>query len=116
MSQAHRETFNDGYLVYGRKVTKRSSTRKRIGETFQAEGTLAFKLMSERAEDYQMAETMGHQLDLKVKAPLPPLFNKRKSSTLKIQIDGMEYDVITVDYEPSRRFLYFYLQEVGGVE
>lgn len=115
MLQPHRETFNDGFLIYGHKKTQRSGSGKRIGEEFQQEGKLAFKEMSAREGDYQFAGMMGAQLDLKVKTLYPPSFRDDvKKSKLKIKIRGIEYDVIKVDPDNVNRFLFFYLQEVGG--
>lgn len=112
--EPYRETYNDGFLAYGHKQTQRSSTGKRIGEVFTEEGRLAFKEMSCRDSDYQMAGIMGASLDLKVKTLYPPSFRKINKSKLKVVIDQTEYDVIKVDTDTDKRYLYFYLQE-GGV-
>lgn len=112
--ERYRETFNDGYLRYGRKKTQRSEAGKRVGEQFQEEGRLAFKEISMRESDYQMAGIMGAKLDLKVKCPYPPSFRSINKSKLKVIINQVEYDVIKVDPDNANRFLYFYLQEVGG--
>jgi SPP1 family predicted phage head-tail adaptor len=110
----YRETFNDGFLQYGHKLTQRSENRKRIGESFTAEGKLAFKEMSCRDSDYQMAGLMGASLDLKVKTLYPPSFRSIKKSKLKVIVSGAEYDVIKVDSDSAKNYLFFYLQEVGG--
>jgi SPP1 family predicted phage head-tail adaptor len=112
----YRETFNDGFLQYGRKVTKRSETGKRIGEVFQPEGKLAFKEMSCRDSDYQLAGLMGVSLDLKVKTPYPPFFRNINKSKLNVVIEGVEYDVIKADSDANKNYLYFYLQEVGVID
>jgi SPP1 family predicted phage head-tail adaptor len=109
----YRETFNDGYLVYGHKQTQRSNTGKRIGEVFTGEGKLAFKEMSLRDQDYQMAGIMGVSLDRKVKTLYPPSFRTINKNKLKVVISNIEYDVITVDSDGM--YLYFYLQEVGVI-
>ncbi|KMM38600.1 hypothetical protein [Guptibacillus hwajinpoensis] len=122
------ETFNDGFLYYGFQSVQRSSEGKRIGETYQQKGKLAFRLMSARDQDFQLAGTMSSRLDLKVKTKLPPSaqesstipssffesYKNLRKSNIKIRIGTMEYDVITVDFDTSRRYLFFYLQEVGG--
>ncbi|GGD05404.1 phage head closure protein [Pontibacillus salipaludis] len=109
------QVFNDGYLYYGRDVTQRSGVGKRIGEEFVQEGKLAYQLMDGREQDYEMANTMGSSLDLKVKTPYPPSFINVRKSNLKVRINQIEYSVIYVDFDHSRRLLYFYLQEVGAV-
>jgi hypothetical protein len=113
----YRETFNDGFLQYGYKVTERSPTGKRIGDSFVPDGKLAYKLMSAREQDHQLAGTMNSRLDLKVKTLLPPsMESMKRKSNLKALIDQTEYDVITIDRDKTRRYLFFYLQEVGGFD
>lgn len=114
MNQHHKEVFNDGYFTYGHKKTSRSDSGKRTGEVFLSEGKLAFKEMSAREGDYQLAGAMGAKLDLKVKTLYPPSFRSINKNKLKVVIRGTEYDVIKVDPDNVTRFLYFYLQEVGG--
>jgi len=111
--KAHRETYNDGFLQYGQNETQRSLKGKRIGNGFQVEGKLAFKVLSCRESDYQMAGILGASLDLKVKTPFPPSFQRMNKNKLKVAIDGTEYDVIKVDHDSNRTNLYFYLQAVG---
>ncbi|MGQ4666525.1 head-tail adaptor protein [Metabacillus halosaccharovorans] len=108
------ETFNDGFLIYGRETTQRSETGKRTGKTFSAEGKLAYKEMSCRDSDYQMAGYMDASLDIKVKTLYPPSFQNISKSKLKVRIGNIEFDVIKVDPD-GKRYLYFYLQEVGAV-
>lgn len=114
MKQHHREVFNDGFLYYGHKKTTRSASKKTIGSVFTEEGRLAYKEVSVRESDYSLAETLGSKLDLKVKTPYPPSFREIDKDKLKVLIRGNEYDVIKVDPDNVTRFLYFYLQKVGG--
>lgn len=111
--KAYRETFNDGFLSYGRKQTIRSNG-KRAGETFKEEGKLAFKVMSCRDSDYQLIGIMGSSLDYKVKTLFPPSFKTINKNKLKVKISNTEFDVIKVDSE-GNKYLYFYLQEVGSI-
>lgn len=112
----YRETFNDGFLQYGHKQTQRSATGKRIGEAvFKPDGKLAYKEMSCRDSDYQMAEIMGASLDLKVKTLCPPSLKKMNKNKFDVVIDSIEYDVIKVDSDSSRLYLFFYLQKVGVI-
>lgn len=108
------EVFNDGFLVYGKESTQRDKGKK-IGESFAPEGKLAFKLMSAREEDYQLAMAMSATLDLKVKTMRPPSFQTLSKANLKCIIDGIKYDVIQMDGDAGKRYLYFYLQNVGVV-
>ena len=108
MIPTHRETFN------GHKITQRTATKKRIGEVFTQEGILYFREMSYRESDYQLANTLGSRLDLKVKTPYPPSFRKIDKNKLIVRIDNVEYDTIRVDHDKSKHYLFFYLQRVGG--
>lgn len=114
--ERYKETFTDGFLMYGHKKTTRSETKKRIGESFVQEGTLAFKEMSARESDYQLAGTMGAKLDRKIKTMYPPSFRSINKNQLKVVIQGIEYDVIKADPDNVNSFLYFYLQEVGVID
>lgn len=108
------ETFNDGFLEYGYKKTKRSPTGKRIGEEFQSEGKLAFKEISCRESDYQLAGSIGASLDIKVKTLYPPSFRTINKSKLNVVINNNEFNVIRVDPDSAKSHLYFYLQKVGA--
>jgi SPP1 family predicted phage head-tail adaptor len=110
----YRETFNDGFLEYGHKQTKRTEKGKRIGELFVSAGKLAFKELSARESDFQLAGIMSASLDLKVKTLYPPAFRTINKSKLKVIISTVEYDVIKVDSNNQKSHLYFYLQKVGG--
>lgn len=111
VQKAYRETFNDGYLIYGYKKTERSEEGKRIGEKFHEEGKLAYKVMSLRDSDYNMVGVLTTGLDVKVKTLCPPSFRKRNKNKLKVFMDGTEYDVIKVDHDAAKQYLYFYLQQ-----
>jgi hypothetical protein len=112
--QTYKEVFNDGLLKYGHKVTQRSETGKRIGDVFNAEGQLYYRELSYRESDYKLANTMGTSLDLKVKTLYPPSFRRINKNKLIVSINGMEYEVIKVDHDQSKLYLYFYLAKVGG--
>lgn len=114
MKQHYREVFNDGFLEYGYKKTQRSESGKKTGEAFTSNGKLAYKEMTARDSDYQLAGAMGSKLDLKVKTMFPPSFRSIVKSKLKVVIRGKEFDVIKVDHDTQTLFLYFLLQEVGG--
>lgn len=114
--KAHREIFNDGFLEYGHKQTQRTPTGKRVGNSFSSEGRLAFKELSCRESDYELAGSMGASLDVKVKTMYPPSFRNVRKSELKCVINKVEFDVIKVDSDREKRYLFFYLQEVGTLD
>ena len=109
----YRETFNDGYIQFGYSKTERSNTGKKIGETFVPSGKLAFKELSCRDRDYELAGALNSRLDRKIKTLCPPSFRKQSKANMKVILEEQEYDVIEVDSDPSRRYLFFYLQRVG---
>lgn len=111
------EALNDGFLVYGTDETIQSARGKSIGETFTQIGRLAYQEMSCRDEDYEMAQKINSSvLNLKVRTLCPPQLLRVNKSNLKILINDMKYDVIKVDSDREKRYLFFYLQEVGIYE
>lgn len=108
-----REVLNDGYVEFGTKETKRSGRGKRIGGSFTSMGRLAFKEMSCRESDYEMAKVMSAILDIKIKTLCPPQLCDFDRSKLIIVLGGKEFDVIKCDRDKVNNYLYFYLQEVG---
>ncbi|MEY9972268.1 hypothetical protein ABH966_002642 [Lysinibacillus sp. RC46] len=111
-----RDVLNDGFIQYGVKETERSPKGKRIGEKFVPMGRLAYQQMSCRDEDYEMAKVLSAVLSLKIRTLCPPSLRKFDKSKLKVIVDGNEYDVIKVDSDREKMYLYFYLQEVGAHE
>lgn len=110
--KSYRKTYNDGFLTYGTKATKRKNG-KRIGSKFTPEGKLAFSELSIREQDYQMADMSTSKLDLKVETMYPPFFKMKRKTKYTVVIESIEYDVIKLDTDYSKNNLYFYLQEVG---
>jgi len=108
--------LNDGFIQYGIMETIRSEKGKRIGNTFLPQGRLAYQEMSCRDEDYQLAQVMSKSLDIKIRTLCPPSLAKVNKSKLTIVKDDIQYDVIKCDVDRSKRYLYFYLQEVGTIE
>lgn len=111
-----RDSLNDGFIQYGRVETRRSERGKPIGEKFMPLGRLAYQELSCRDADYEMAQTMSRVLDIKIRTLQPPTLRKSDLSKLKVVLNGMEYDVIKADSDREKRYLYFYLQEVGAFE
>ena len=111
--ERYRETLNDGFLTYGHKKTIRTADKTVIGSEFLPEGKLAYKEMSARDSDYQLADIKSAKLDMKVKTLYPPSFRKINKNKLKIILNNTEYDVINVDSDATKSYLFFYLQEVG---
>ncbi|UFU00366.1 head-tail adaptor protein [Radiobacillus kanasensis] len=111
------EVFNDGFLEYGKVTVQRNDARKKIGDAFVPEGKLAYQLMNAREEDIQLAGAMNSRLDMKVKTRFPPSFKtNRKKSSMSCKVHEIIYDVIDVDWDKSRSYLFFYLQEVGEAQ
>lgn len=107
------EVFNDGYLYYGYDTVLRDQYKKRIGDTFEEKGKLAYQELTARDKDYYLAGMTNATLDLKLKTMYPQSFRRIAKSKLKVFIDNEKYDVIKVDGDKNKRYLYFYLQKVG---
>lgn len=110
------ETFNDGYITIGETKIERNDRGKRIGEQFTAVVDLAFTIKNAREEDYELAHTLGASLDLKIKTRFPPDFQTIRKSKFSGYIEDQFFDVIKVDWDSSKRYLYLYLQEVKSDE
>lgn len=115
MMKPYRETFNDGFMQYGFSKTARSESGKAVGKSFSPVGKLAYKELSCRDRDYELAGVLDSKLDRKIKTLAPPSFKTISKSKLKVVVESNEYDVIEVDTDPGRRYLFFYLQKVGTV-
>lgn len=115
MNKRVRKIFNDGFLEFGSRKTIRTAGKK-TGTEFISEGRLAFNELSVREQDYQLADLATSRIDLKVETLFPPFFKKIRKTKMKVLIDGVEFDVIKVDADYDKNFLYFYLQEVGEVK
>lgn len=114
--KSYRDTQNDGYLEYGIRKTERNERKARIVGEFESMGRLAFKEMSCRESDYLLAKALSASLDLKIRTFYPPNLKNFPKQKLKIILNSTEYDVIKVDDDREKRYLYFYLQEVGSYE
>lgn len=116
MNKQIREVLNDGFANYGVQKTERSANRVRVNGKFENMGRLAFKTLSCREQDYQIAQTLSAVLDMKIKTFYPPDLKDFPKNKLKIRINNIEYDVIKVDHDTEKRYLFFYLQEVGNID
>lgn len=114
MLKAYRETFNDGFMRYGLKEDVKSSTGKKVGDTFNEQGRLAFRELSQREQDYQLANSVNSSLDLKVKTLFHPAFVRKSKTKFSFIIDGDEFETFKVESDSSKLYLYFYLQRVGA--
>lgn len=115
-NKKYRDVLNHGYLQYGKKETQLSERGKRVGEKFVPIGRLAYQEMSCRDEDYAFAQSSSSVLSMKVRTLCPPNLRNVTKNTLKIIVNGTEYDVIKVDSDRSKAYLFFMLQEVGAYE
>lgn len=109
----YRKVYNDGYLLYGMKTTKRDGKGKKIMGDFIEKGRLAFAEVNRRESDYQLAEVATARLDVKIRTHYPTFLQQQKITAYKVYIHSKEYDVIRVDPDLLNQELYWYLQEVG---
>ncbi|MBP1045272.1 hypothetical protein I6N96_03210 [Enterococcus sp. BWM-S5] len=105
--------FNDGLLNYGHTKTKLGNGNKRIGKEFREKGTLFFEELHTREQDYQKFSTMGKALSMKVRTQYPPFFKKISKADMIVFIDEDCYEVMDVNSDKEKIFLYWYLSKAG---
>ena len=113
------DPFNDGYMEFGKRQTKFSSTMKNIGSEFVSQGHFAYSEMSAREQDYSMVDSLGGTLDLKLKTMYPPHFeNLQHSDLTSLLVKAKEtlFEVVKVDKDRHKGNLFWYLQKVGEVQ
>jgi len=89
----------DGEIFLGRKFE----------DAFEIEKKLFYNLMSAREQDFTLiTNVFDRKLDLKVKT-----YFVRFDADLQAQIDSEIYDVIKVDRDKKKQYMYLYLQKVG---
>lgn len=113
MKKYDKKTFTDGFLIYGKSERQRSELGKDQGNKFTQIGKLAFNELSHRESDYQVIDVIGGSLDKKVETMYPSSLRKESKKDLMVILDDVKYDVIYVDADSRKRYLYFYLQKAG---
>lgn len=104
--------LNDGLLAYGKKTSQRDPiTRKYIGEVFKDEGHLYFDYRSLRQSGYFVSDANISKSDIKVVT----YYNPEISESHKVVIEGIEYDIVTLDVSDDKWYMYWYLQRVGKI-
>lgn len=101
------EVLNSGILEYGTYDRVRDAQGKLSGlPVFNATGpVLYFSEMQVRSDDYDLF--MGRSLaeTMKVKT----YYLDRLEPALKVRIDGLIYDIVSTDVDPSKHYRYWYL-------
>ncbi|MDD4794979.1 MAG: head-tail adaptor protein [Bacilli bacterium] len=98
--------YNDGVLEVGQITPKYDKTNKKIGEDFIKEEILMFSELSKRDEDYNLANSLGYVLDVKLKVP-----RRKISSKNKIKIKDTIYDIYKIDNDNFNTYLYLQVVE-----
>ncbi|MCR1955220.1 phage head closure protein [Clostridioides mangenotii] len=99
------EELNSGILLYGTIETLRDSLGKNPKASFTDEGKLKFKYKSIREMDYSQYIGVFNRLDIKVKT----YYVKNIDSTHVVQIEGDCFDIVKIDPDNERMYMYLYL-------
>ncbi|WP_304341254.1 hypothetical protein [Metaclostridioides mangenotii] len=99
------EELNSGLLFYGTKETKRDSLGKNPKSVLIDEGRLRFKYKSIREMDFKQYYGISNKLDIKVKA----YYVKNIEESHIIKIDKDFFDIVKIDYDNERKYMYLYL-------
>lgn len=106
--QLNHDTYNEGFIHYGRIAILRNKLEEKIGETFEELGKLAFARVTIRDNDNIIADSLGYTINEKIKVPYRELPNNIK---IKINDDDELYDVVKKDTS-DRKKLFIYLQKI----
>lgn len=111
-SKKHLPTYNDGVVaIYREKDRQTTFGAKRNVETLADMDfivSLAYYECSKREEDFETAERMGFGLDIKVRTHnVGSIGDASVDSECKAVIDGMLYDIGSIDR--AKREMYLYL-------
>lgn len=106
MHKVKHDTYNDGFIHYGKIKTIRNEKREKIGEELEEIDKLRFSKVSIRNSDNMYAEAMGYTIDEKIKVPYRKLPNNIK---VKLNNENTIYDVVKMD-SSDKKNLYIYLQ------
>lgn len=100
------EELNSGRLFFGKKRTIRDSRKKLIRTELDIAGSLKFKIKTFKRDDFEQYFGIDKKVDLKIKT-----YNVRGfEESHVIQIDNKFYDIVTIDFDPERRYMFLYLQ------
>lgn len=98
------ETYNDGFLKYGKIKAIRNENKVKIGEDFEEIAPLPYELMSIRDNDNIVADSLGYTINKKIKVPYRQL-----QESIKVKIDNEIYDIVKKD-SSDKVNMYLYLQ------
>ena len=116
-TKARPAMFRDGYAVicrYDRPTSTFAAAKNaRTMEDLQKVGKLAFDEMSRRQQDIDFAESADRSLSYKIRTRLQPDLCREEYCVV---INGILYDVITIDTDRAAELAYWYLEEVRELE
>lgn len=98
------ETYNDGFIKYGKIKAIRNKNKVKTGEKFEEISTLPYELMSIRDNDNIVADSLGYTINKKIKVPYRDI-----PENIKVKINDIIYDIVKKD-SSDKINLYLYLQ------
>ena len=109
MKYVDEDRLNDGRLFFGKVETKRDARGKQSGQVFVKTGEMYFSYKSIRQSDYDLYNAADQQIELKVKSYYTPIATKTHQVLLKSRL----YNITAIDVDNDKRYMYWYLSEVG---
>ena len=109
MKYVDEDRLNDGRLFFGKVETKRDARGKKIGQVFVNTGEMFFSYKTIRQSDFDLYNTSEQQIELKVKSYYVPTATKTHQVLLKSRL----YNITAIDVDNDKRYMYWYLTEVG---
>lgn len=106
------EELNSGLLFYGTKETKRDSLGKNPKSVLIDEGRLRYKYKSIREMDFKQYYGIANKLDIKVKT----YYVKNIEESHIVKIDKEFFDIVKIDYDNERKYMYLYLVRRGSLD
>lgn len=100
------EVLNDGLLEYGTVIVVRDAKKNIVSRDFVAAGTLYYKNMEIRQQDFAIHGGIGQEINKKVKTYLI----SNAESGIKVRINGDIYDITSAD--DSGNYRYWYLTRI----
>ncbi|MGF3214607.1 phage head closure protein [Facklamia sp. P12945] len=112
MANKMEDLLLDGRLFFGEIKTERDAHRKVTGKRFVRTGNLFFNYVSinQRFDEYHV----GHlsEVSLKVKV----YFTKDIHKSHKVEIENVMYEILTMDPDIDRKYIYLFLKKVGELD
>ena len=94
--------YNAGVVEFGSiRPIYPAGVNKKIGEEIQRMGKCYFDISTVRQQDYELAAALGRRITKKIRIPAHVSVTQEH----KARIDGVVYDIISIDYDGTQQYL-----------